>query len=52
MTPEAEENGAAEEPNFFDYVRKLKGKKYPNIACLPLKWAEAIVAVSLLLKCR
>jgi hypothetical protein len=43
VTPEAEENGAAEEPNFFDYVRKLKGKKYPNIACLPLKWTNAIV---------
>jgi hypothetical protein len=43
VTPEAEEKGAAGEPNFFDYVRKLKGKKAPNIACIALKWANAIV---------
>jgi hypothetical protein len=43
VTPEAEEKGAAGEPFFFDYVRKLKGKNSPIIACLPLKWANAIV---------
>ena len=43
MTPEADEKGAAGEPIFFNYVRKLKGKNYSNIACIPLNWANAIV---------
>jgi hypothetical protein len=50
VTPEAEEKGAAGEPFFFDYVRKLKGKNSPNIAGLPLKWANAIVPRFILTK--